>query len=207
MKRTRVKICGITRREDAMACARLGADAMGLVFYDKSPRAVSIEQASEVIAGLPAFMTTVGLFVDPEVAEVEQVLASVSLDCLQFHGNETASFCTQFKRPYIKAIRMEPGIHVSDYEAEYHTAGGLLLDTYVAGVPGGTGQTFDWDRVPQQTQIPIILAGGLKPDNVAEAISATQPYAVDVSGGVEQAKGIKQSSKIEQFMSEVNRIG
>lgn len=205
--RTRVKICGITRIEDALHCAMAGADALGLVFYAASPRAVGIDQAAAIVNSLPAFITTVGLFVDAEKQQVDAVLNEVKLDCLQFHGNETAAYCEQFDRPYIKAIRMAEDTDVAALAREYKSARALLLDTYVAHVPGGTGQTFNWTRVPEDCEKQIILAGGLTPDNVAEAILVARPYAVDVSGGVEQAKGIKDAIKIEKFIQEVECSG
>ncbi len=201
--RTRVKICGITRKQDAAFCARAGADAIGLVFYEPSPRAVSCEQAVEITGTLPAFVTTVGLFVDADADYVTEVLTRVKLDCLQFHGNEDVAFCEQFDRPYIKAIRMSEEINVENLASEYKSASALLLDAYVADVPGGTGQSFNWERVPEKCSKSIILAGGLTPANVGEAIKLAKPYAVDVSGGVEQAKGIKDAAKIEKFINEV----
>jgi len=205
--RTRVKICGITQKEDAEFCARSGADAIGLVFFEASPRAVSSEQAIGIIAALPAFVTTVGLFVDASQDYVKDVLAKVKLDCLQFHGDEDVAYCEQFERPYIKAIRMAEDTDVESLAKEYASAQALLLDTYLAGVAGGTGQTFNWERVPATCSKPIILAGGLTPDNVGEAIQTAKPYAVDVSGGVEQAKGIKDVLKIEKFIYEVENVG
>ena len=205
--RTRVKICGITRTEDALSAANAGADAIGLVFYAPSPRAVTPEQAREIVDVLPAFVTTVGLFVDASADEVNQILASVQLDCLQFHGNETVEFCEQFTRPYIKAIRVQEDTDINLAAESYTSAGGLLLDTYVEQVAGGTGQQFDWSKVPDDCTKPIILAGGLTVENVSDAILQTRPYAVDVSGGVEQAKGIKDRKKIEAFIKEVNRVG
>lgn len=205
--RTRVKICGITQRSDALACVEAGADAIGLVFYTKSPRAVSIEQAAEITSGLPAFVTTVGLFVDAEADFVNEVVNSVALDCLQFHGNEPAGYCEQFQRAYIKAIRMQSHVDLTVVANEYQQARALLLDTFIKDVPGGTGQAFDWNLVPQHCDRPVILAGGLTPENVAQAIRQTHPYAVDVSGGVEQSKGIKDVDKIKRFINEVQCIG
>ena len=204
--RTRVKICGITRKQDAEVCARAGVDAIGLVFYDPSPRAVSSQLAAEIVDTLPAFITTVGLFVNPSPDGVNEILNSVKLDCLQFHGDEDVTFCEQFDRPYIKAIRMAEDANVENLANEYRSARALLLDTYVADVPGGTGQSFNWERVPRNCSKPIILAGGLNPTNVGEAIHIAKPYAVDVSGGVEQAKGIKDASKVEKFIHEVESL-
>lgn len=204
--RTRVKICGITRKEDAALCVSEGVDAIGLVFYGPSPRAVTSEQAVEIVDSLSPFITTVGLFVDADKNEVNEVLAKVKLDYLQFHGSEGVAYCEQFDRPYIKAIRMAEDTNVEVLAREYKSASALLLDTYVADVPGGTGQSFNWERVPETCSKPIILAGGLSPVNVAEAITIAKPYAVDVSGGVEQSKGIKDAAKIEKFIHEVKNV-
>lgn len=198
--RTRVKICGITRPEDGIAAARLGADAIGLVFYAPSPRAVTVAQAQAVYAALPPFVSVVGLFVDAPVVEVREVLQAVPLDVLQFHGDEAPAYCATFDRPYLKALRMREGLDVAAEARRYADAQGLLLDTYVPGEAGGTGRSFDWTRVPQALDKPVILAGGLTPDNVAEAIAIARPYAVDVSGGVEQTKGIKSAEKMAAFM-------
>jgi phosphoribosylanthranilate isomerase len=196
----RVKICGITRVEDALAAAAAGADAIGLVFYAKSPRAVDIEQAREILAALPPFVTTVGLFVDAERSELERILASVPLDLLQFHGDESVQQCEAFGRPYIKALRVKAGDDIAAQVARYPSAQGILLDAYVEGVPGGTGEAFDWSLIPQALSKPLILAGGLRPDNVAEAVSRVRPYAVDVSGGVEASKGVKDVEKVGAFI-------
>jgi phosphoribosylanthranilate isomerase len=205
--RTRVKICGITRAEDAQCAADCGADAIGLVFYPASPRAVTLERAAEIAKELPAFVTCVGLFVNPTRAEVADVLKQVPIDCLQFHGEESADFCDQFNRPYIKAIRVKDGTDVRREASRYLRARAVLLDTYVQAIPGGTGQCFDWARIPADVPKPVILAGGLTGENVADAIQQVRPYAVDVSGGVEQRKGIKDQAKIRQFIAEVNGIG
>jgi len=205
--RTRIKICGITQPEHALACARLGADAIGLVFYAQSPRAVNITTAKQIIDSLPAFVTTVGLFVNPSEQDVKSVLNAVPLDCLQFHGDEEAQFCNQFGRPYIKAIRMQADLDLKKRLDQYPDAQAFLLDSYVQGVPGGTGETFDWTRVPAFAADKIILAGGLQPENVAMAIRVARPYAVDVSGGVEKVKGVKDPDKIRKFINEVNRVG
>lgn len=189
-----------------MACAA-GADAIGLVFYAASPRAVTIEQAEHILRRLPAFVTSVGLFVNPHADEVRDVLARLPLDCLQFHGEEDATFCEQFERPYIKAIRVAADTDITAQMQPYTQARAILLDAYVADIPGGTGQAFDWSRIPTDCAKPIILAGGLSPDNVAAAIHQVHPYAVDVSGGVEQHKGIKDQVKIQHFIAEVNSIG
>jgi phosphoribosylanthranilate isomerase len=177
-----------------------GADAIGLVFYARSPRAVGVEQARAIIAALPPFVTTVGLFVDMPRAELQRILASVPLDLLQFHGDESAEQCEGFSRPYIKALRVKAGDDIAARVSDYPGAGGILLDTYVEGVPGGTGEAFDWSLVPRGLSKPVILAGGLHPQNVADAVAQVQPYAVDVSGGVEMSKGIKDAQKIEAFV-------
>ncbi|MDH0144544.1 phosphoribosylanthranilate isomerase [Aquipseudomonas alcaligenes] len=200
MTAVRVKICGITRVEDALAAAAAGADAIGLVFYAKSPRAVDIEQARVILAALPPFVTTVGLFVDAERSELERILASVPLDLLQFHGDESVQQCEAFGRPYIKALRVKAGDDIAAQVARYPSAQGILLDAYVEGVPGGTGEAFDWSLIPQALSKPLILAGGLRPDNVAEAVSRVRPYAVDVSGGVEASKGVKDVEKVGAFI-------
>lgn len=204
--RTRVKICGITRPEDGVAAARLGADAIGLVFYPQSPRAVSIEQAQAIVCALPPFVTVVGLFVDARPEQVRAVLEAVPIDLLQFHGDECGADCVGFGRPYIKAIAMRSGLDVNGYASAYPEAVGFLLDAHQDGVPGGTGQRFDWARVPSDFKRPVILAGGLNPNNVAEAIRGVRPYAVDVSSGVEVSKGIKDAAKIAAFLQEVQRV-
>lgn len=200
---TRVKICGITRPEDALAAAKAGADAIGLVFYPDSPRAIDIATAWEILEVLPPFVTTVGLFVDADPEWIEEILVEVPLDVLQFHGNESPEQCEQFAHPYIKAIRMRPDTDLAAIAKRYTDAQGLLLDTYRPGVPGGTGEAFDWSLARQPCDKPIILAGGLTPENVGEAIAQVRPWAVDVSGGVEKEKGLKDSSKINAFMAAV----
>lgn len=199
----RSKICGITRIEDALAAVEAGADAIGLVFYGKSPRAVSIEQAAAILQALPPFVTSVGLFVDMPRDELQQLLQRLPLDLLQFHGDESPADCEGHGRPYIKALRVRPGEDVSAAMAPYAGARGILLDTFVEGVPGGTGASFDWSLVPENAAKPIILAGGLDAGNVATAIRQVRPYAVDVSGGVEAGKGIKDAGKIRAFVRAV----
>jgi phosphoribosylanthranilate isomerase len=198
--RTRVKICGITRIEDALTAIHHGCDAIGLVFYAPSPRNVSIQQAAKIVANLPAFVTAVGLFVDAEPEEVRAVLAKVRLDLLQFHGEETPEQCRQYGVPYMKAIRVKADTNLLQYAVNYADARALLLDTYAEGVAGGTGQVFDWKLIPEKLSLPVVLAGGLNANNVAEAIRQVHPYAVDVSGGVESDKGIKDADKIAAFM-------
>lgn len=204
MSAVRSKICGITRIEDALAAAEAGADAIGLVFYPKSPRAVTVLQARAIIAALPPFITTVGLFVNASRCELNETLDAVALDLLQFHGDETPEECDGYHRPYIKALRVKAGDDIAQACRTYRNARGVLLDTYVEGVPGGTGETFDWALIPDDLDKPVILAGGLTSANVAQAIAQVRPYAVDVSGGVEKSKGIKDREKILAFMSAVH---
>lgn len=213
MQRVRVKVCGITRVADMQSAARLGADAIGLVFYPPSPRFVGIEQAAAICAATPAFVSTVGLFVNPTYEQVCEVLERVPLDILQFHGDEPEVFCCRFGRPYMKAIRMADGLDVIAAAEQYPDACGLLLDSHVPGVPGGTGKTFDWQRIPTQLHQPLILAGGLDAANVADAIRMVRPWAVDVSGGVEQVDadgrrhpGIKSEAAMAAFIEGVNRV-
>ncbi|WP_297364041.1 phosphoribosylanthranilate isomerase [Acidiferrobacter sp.] len=200
---TRVKICGITRPTDAAAAAAAGADAIGLVFYRPSPRHVDIDTARAILDAVPPFVTRVGLFVDAAADEIEAVLASVALDVLQFHGRETPEECRRYGRPYLKAISMGEGVDVRAAEAHYASAQGLLLDTHQKGRPGGTGQIFDWGRIPAGLGKPVILAGGLSVANVAAAIDQVRPYAVDVSGGVESAPGIKDERRMREFCRHV----
>lgn len=201
--RTRVKICGITSVEDALMVVAQGCDAIGLVFYAPSPRYVLPEQAAMIVAALPPFITAVGLFVDATQNEIQSVLATVDLDCLQFHGNETPEQCRVYGLQYMKAIRVQPDTNLLQYEIDFYDAKALLLDAYVVGLVGGTGQAFDWNLIPKTLVKPIVLAGGLTSDNVALAIKQTSPYAVDVSGGVEKAKGIKDAAKVAAFMKEI----
>lgn len=203
--RTRVKICGLTQVEDARQIAQAGADSIGLVFYAPSPRAVSIEQARLICESLPAFVTVTALFVDEQASRIEQVLQQLPIDLLQFHGDESASFCRQFGRPYIKALRIRPGLDLLQQAGHYHDARGLLCDAYKPGVPGGTGETFDWQLLDCDLPLPVILAGGLNAENILEAISTVRPYAVDVSGGVEAAKGVKDMNLVQRFIDEVAR--
>ncbi len=203
MMSTAVKICGITRADDALAAAQLGAQALGFVFYTKSPRCVTPQRAAEIIRGLPPFITAVGLFVNPEQRDVERILALVPLNLLQFHGEEAPEFCARFALPYIKAARVRAGLDLLQYAHFYGAARGLLLDAFVEGAHGGTGAAFDWSLVPRELPLPVILSGGLNPGNVAAAISRVRPWAVDVSSGVEAGPGIKNPRKIAAFMKEV----
>ncbi|UTF60987.1 phosphoribosylanthranilate isomerase [Gilvimarinus sp. DA14] len=196
----RVKICGVTEVAQARAVVTAGADAIGLVFYPKSPRAVDIESARQIALACGPFVTTVGLFVNASVEQIETVLNRVPLQLLQFHGDETREFCEQFDRPYIKALRMRPELDVSAAIDAYSGACGVLLDAYRPGVPGGTGDTFDWARFPQKSTTPLVLAGGLQPANVAQAVIRTGCYGVDVSGGVESAPGQKSPELVQQFI-------
>jgi phosphoribosylanthranilate isomerase len=201
--RVRVKICGITRVEDALSAVEQGADAIGLVFYDQSPRNVSIKQAVEIANHIPAFVSVVGLFVNAEPSFINEVISNAKIDLLQFHGDETPEECASYSLPFIKAIRVKSNTNLVQYAKEYSAAKALLLDAYTEGVAGGTGRVFDWSLIPKQLAKPIILAGGLKADNVAEAIQQVMPYAVDVSGGVEISKGVKDAAKIAAFMRQV----
>jgi phosphoribosylanthranilate isomerase len=187
-----------------LTAARSGCDAIGLVFYEQSPRHVTAARAAEIVAALPPFVTTVGLFVDAPDRSVAEILDRVRLNLLQFHGDEPAEFCERFNRPYMKAVRVRAGTNLLQYATRYASASALLLDAYQDGVPGGTGRTFDWSLIPPQLTLPLVLAGGLNPDNVAEAIRMTRPYAVDVSGGVEREKGIKDAARIAAFMQGVS---
>lgn len=200
--RTRVKICGLTRRQDAEFAIKSGADAIGLVFYQPSPRAVTIAQAAAITAQLPPFVSLVGLFVNASAATVRETLQQVPLSLLQFHGDETSAFCEQFGMPYIKAVRMQKTADLIEAEKRFPGAAALLLDSYLQDVPGGTGLTFDWSMITAVNK-PLILAGGLTTENVAAAIRQIAPYAVDVSGGVEESKGLKSNNKISAFMREV----
>lgn len=183
-----------------MEAARLGCDAIGLVFYAKSPRNVSKEQALSIVRALPPFVCAVGLFVNAGQAFVEDVLATVQLDLLQFHGDESPEACRQYGKPYAKAVPVQNSTNLLQYAVDFSDAKALLLDTYVEGVAGGTGQAFDWSLIPGTLPKPIILAGGLTAENVAQAVKQVQPYAVDVSGGVESAKGIKDAAKMAAFI-------
>lgn len=209
MNRTRVKICGITRVEDARAAIDSGADALGLVFYSKSPRYVELSVAANIARTIGPFVTIVGLFVNAEAAQVREAVKTVGLDLLQFHGDEDEAYCAQFEMPYIKAIRMSPELDVKEVVTKYPSARGFLFDAWNKDKYGGTGETFEWQRLSSlkesaDTDIPFILAGGLTPENVDQAVASVKPYAIDVSGGVEQSPGIKSPELIQQFIERSN---
>jgi phosphoribosylanthranilate isomerase len=206
MKTTRIKICGICTVADANNACKAGADAIGMVFYDKSPRHVSLETAKDIVSSLPPFISAVGLFVNSSQQEVRQVLNSVQLDLLQFHGAEDEVFCNSFDRPYIKAVRVKDDTDLAGICNQYKSARGVLLDSYKKGTAGGTGEAFDWGLIPMNLSLPVILAGGLNPGNVAAAVSAVQPWAVDVSSGVEESPGKKDQQKIVQFIQAVESL-
>ena len=201
--RTRIKICGITRVEDARIAVELGADAIGLVFYAPSPRSVGLEQARAIIAAIPPFVTIVGLFVDPEPEQVESVLRRCSLGLLQFHGDEAPDYCRDFGLPYIKVARVGADADLVQYLSRYHAAQGWLLDAYHDQLYGGTGEPFDWKLIPRDLARPVILSGGLTPGNVGAAVRQVRPWAVDVSSGVEATKGVKDAAKIAAFIAGV----
>ncbi|HBA09871.1 MAG: phosphoribosylanthranilate isomerase [Methylotenera sp.] len=201
--RVRVKICGITRVEDALVAVENGADAIGLVFYEPSPRAVSVEQAIKIVSQIPAFISIVGLFVNAEERFVRDVISNVALDLLQFHGDEAPEECSSYGLPFMKAIRVKSDTNLVQCAKDYSASRALLLDTYTEGVAGGTGHTFDWGLIPSDLNKPVVLAGGLTAENVGSAIQQVKPYAVDVSGGVELSKGIKDAAKIAAFMQQV----
>ncbi|MEK7876653.1 MAG: phosphoribosylanthranilate isomerase [Pseudomonadota bacterium] len=200
---TAVKICGITRLEDALAAVRAGAHAIGLVFCRASPRCVAPAEAGAIIRALPPFITTVGLFVDAPAAEVSSTLAQAPVQLLQFHGAERPDYCRQFRRPYVKAVRMRPGVDLLQYARDYHDARALLLDAYVEGLHGGSGVAFDWSLIPSGLPLPVILSGGLIAENVGDAVRRVRPCAVDVSSGVESGKGIKDAARIAAFIAGV----
>ncbi len=203
--RTRVKICGITRLDDALSAIEHGADALGFVFYEPSPRYLSIVEARKIFEKIPPLINKVALFVNPKSESVNRVLEKLSVDLIQFHGDEDEAFCRSFNKPYLKAIRMRESTDLSDISKRYNSASGLLLDAFDTSLYGGTGHVFDWTLIPKKCRLPIILAGGLNQQNIYTAVKNTQPYAVDVSSGVEQSKGIKDHLLIEQFMNEVKR--
>lgn len=202
-ERTRIKICGIREPSHARVAADAGADAIGLVFYAPSPRAVSREEAAAVVASLPPFVAAVGLFVDASEREVREVLSAVPLDLLQFHGAETPEFCAAFGRPFLRAAHMGRGTDLVEYAQRFSRARALLLDAYSPDVPGGTGTPFDWTDIPRGLPIPLILSGGLDAANVGRAVREVRPWAVDVSSGVESSRGVKDARKIVEFIRSV----
>jgi phosphoribosylanthranilate isomerase len=200
---TRIKICGITSPGDARAAVDSGADAIGLVFYPDSPRAVTAARAAQIVAAVAPFVSVVGLFVDEPAAGIRRILEAVPLDLIQFHGAEPAAFCEQFQRPWLKALRVRQETDLVAHCAEYRTARAILLDSWQEGLPGGTGRTFDWSLAQLELTLPVVLAGGLDDGNVGEAIARLRPAAVDVSGGVEQSPGHKDAVKIKRFIAAV----
>lgn len=203
MSPTRIKICGITRPEDALAAASSGADAIGLVFYADSPRAVTVQEAKDIAQVLPPFVTLVSLFVNAPAETISNVLSQVPVGLIQFHGDEDSRFCRGFGRPWIKALRVRESMNVAKEAAALSGATGVLLDAWQEGVPGGTGKTFDWALANEQLPLPMVLAGGLDEVNVGDAIGGLRPWAVDVSGGVESSPGIKDAEKIQRFVAAV----
>ena len=201
--RTRVKICGITSVGDGLAAARHGADAIGLIFYPPSPRLVTLERAREIAAGLPPFVARVAVFVNPAAADVHAVIRACRPNLLQFHGEETADFCRGFDVPYLRAFRVRPGVDLLESLSPFGDAAGWLLDAYRQELYGGTGEAFDWELVPRSLARPLILSGGLDAENVGAAICRVRPWAVDVSSGVEAAKGVKDERRIAAFMETV----
>ena len=199
---TRIKICGLTRAEDMQVAIEAGADALGLVFYPPSPRFIDPEQAVRLAGMAPPFVSVVGLFVNAEASQVSELLAAVPIHLLQFHGDEDEAYCRQFDRPYVKAARMKPGVDLLQYATAFPSAQAILVDAFVEGYGGG-GHVFDWNLIPPALPKPLILSGGLDADNVGEAVTRVRPAAVDVSSGVEAAKGIKDWNKIRAFVSAV----
>lgn len=204
--RTRVKICGITRKQDVLSAVNAGADALGFVLYEPSPRYVTPEAARELVSAVPPFVSATGLFVNPAAEFVEKVLSQVPLDLLQFHGDETPEFCDSFGVRWIKAVRVRESADIEDAFERYHSASGLLVDAWDPQKYGGTGQSFNWSLIPSRRPLPVILAGGLASDNVSRAVAQVRPWAVDVSGGVESSKGIKDVEKVTDFINEVHRV-
>jgi len=203
--RTRIKICGVTRQQDAECAIEAGVDALGFMFWAPSKRFIAVDKAAKIVDQLSPYVTTVAVFVDPTAAEVDAVVENVAIDSLQFHGHESADFCTRFGRPFVKALAMRPDQDVSGFCLQYHQADGVLLDTYRPGTPGGTGQQFSWQWIPRQLSLPVILAGGLAPENITEAVCTVRPYAVDVSSGVESSPGCKNPKKLQALCRAVRR--
>jgi phosphoribosylanthranilate isomerase len=203
--KTRIKFCGLTREQDVQNAVTLGVDALGFVFVKSSGRYIDVNTAKNIMSKVPPFVIKVGLFMGAQVSDIEQVLKQVKLNLLQFHGDETEEFCSQFAMPYLKAVPMSSTSSVKDFCDQYTTATGFVLDSHAQGQMGGSGEQFSWNEVPTNLNKPIILAGGLNPENVAKAIRVVRPYAVDVSSGIETSKGIKDPAKMEQFIKEVHR--
>ena len=202
--KTRIKFCGMTRQQDIQSAISLGVDALGFVFVESSARNIDIETAVRLIKDIPPFIVKVGLFMNAQAFEVKQVIQKVNLNLLQFHGDEDEPFCAQFDMPYLKAVPMASASSLNEFCQDYRSATGFLLDSHAEGEMGGSGKAFEWSKLPENIDKPIILAGGLRPDNVAEAIRIVRPYAVDVSSGIEASKGIKDTAKMEQFIKEVH---
>ncbi|OIQ86133.1 N-(5'-phosphoribosyl)anthranilate isomerase [mine drainage metagenome] len=202
MPRTRIKICGITRVDDALAAAEAGADAIGLVFYPPSPRAVDLEQALAIRRALPPFVASVALFVNADAGAVESVIERLRPSLLQFHGDESPAECARFAYPYVRAARMRPGLDLVDFASRYASAQGILVDAFVDGYGGG-GEVFDWSLIPRNVDFPIVLSGGLNARNVAQAVRCVRPWAVDVSSGVESARGVKSAAAMREFVAAV----
>ena len=202
---TRIKICGLTRAVDMQVAIEAGADALGLVFYPPSPRFIDPEQAVRLAGMAPPFVSVVGLFVNAEASQVSELLAAVPIHLLQFHGDEDEAYCRQFGRPYIRAARMRPGLDLLQYAASFPSAQAILVDAFVEGYGGG-GKSFDWNLIPNSMSKPLVLSGGLDADNVGEAIRRVRPAAVDVSSGVEAAKGIKDADKIRSFIAAARAV-
>ena len=199
----KIKVCGFTQAQNAYDAAMLGIDAIGLVFYEKSPRCVDTQQAREIVQALPPFVNRVGLFVNADSDFIDEVLCEVPLDTLQFHGDETPQQCAQYAMPFIKALRMQSTTDLATLSEDYHQASGLLLDAFSQAAYGGTGEQFDWSLAKADIDLPIILAGGMNAQTVSAAIAQVNPYAVDVSSGVESAKGVKDIAKIQEFIQQV----
>jgi len=204
-ERTRVKICGLREPEHARVAAQAGADAIGFVFYGPSPRYVEAANAKKVAAVLPPYISKVGLFVNEPAESIESILRELDLDLLQFQGDEGAEFCARFGKPFVRAVRMEPGVDLVEYADRFSAARALLLDAHVPGLPGGTGRTFDWAAIPRDFPLPLILSGGLDAANVGEEVRVVRPWAVDVSSGVESSRGVKDPAKIVEFIRSVRR--
>ena len=204
--KTAVKICGVTRIEDAIKAAHHGAHAIGLVFYEPSPRYVDPDTAARIVRALPPFVTPVGLFVDAPAEEVRRISRKAGIQLIQFHGSETPELCAGVGLPWMKAVRVRPGVDLLQYARDFESAQALLLDAYQEGLHGGTGATFDWALIPPSLPLPIVLSGGLNPDNVRDAVRAVRPWAVDVSSGVEASKGIKDEAKIAAFIQGVRDV-